>query len=138
MTSYFADIKRAIDGDTLMGLVDCDLKPLGISQFSLLPLRLVRINTEEINSINEAERIAAQAAKAEVERLVLNKTVRIDCYRLDPFKRPLVEMWIGTLNLSTHLLAAGFGKRYTLQQQMRIEKWYDVLPVNEQRKIFAT
>lgn len=132
---YTCDCKRVVDGDTLVGLLDTSRKDLARTEYSLFSLRLCRIDTEELNSPSESVRASAIAAKEFVIDAVLNKTVTVECKKLDLYKRPLVELIYGGLNLTDELLAAGHGRRVSVAFQMQHAKWYDKLPVNKKMKL---
>lgn len=90
---------RVIDGDTIEGTLD-----RGHNIFSQkLRVRLIGINTPELHSKIEEERIAAQAAKTFVsEALVMGKEYVFESCELDAFGRSLGLIYLDE-NLSSTL-----------------------------------
>jgi len=66
MYEYKANILRVVDGDTVDANVD-----LGFGVFTVIRLRLMEINTEELTDKNIEKRAMAVAAKQRVENLLI-------------------------------------------------------------------
>ncbi len=126
MIIYNASCIKVVDGDTVQLMIDCYLHKLGISQFTKLPCRLLRVNTPELNSPDDIQRGLALEAKEFLLRMVWNRAVTIIPKALDPYKRPLVELYLmdGT-NINQLIIENGYGVRMTLAKQLAQVKWYD-------------
>ena len=118
MAIFSATVKRVTDGDTVQLLIDCNLRILGISQFTLLPCRLLRVNTPELNSPDEDVRKRAVEAKTFLEGVLLGGAVTIHPKALDPYKRPLVELYVGSTNINDLVIKSGYGVVVSLKTQM--------------------
>jgi len=101
--TYTATVLRIVDGDTVELLID-----LGFTIHWRSTCRLYGINTPELNSPNEMDKIKAQAAKLLViDKLKINSKVLIQSKDLDKYGRPLVEIFFGKtygINLNDLLL----------------------------------
>lgn len=72
MYEYKANITRVVDGDTVDATVD-----LGFGIFTILRLRLMEINTEELTDKNMEKRSMAVAAKNRVQSLLLDNGTNV-------------------------------------------------------------
>lgn len=63
--TYYAEVKRVIDGDTLEVVID-----LGFDVLREETIRLMDIDTPEIRGVDEAEKAEGRRAKALVEQLI--------------------------------------------------------------------
>ncbi len=111
MYEYHATFIRAIDGDTVELLID-----QGLDNFRKIQVRLLVVNTKELNSKDPADRLKALNAKAFVEEELTGKRlfVRTIKDRTDGWKRYLAEIYVvGEVDsISTKLLAAGLADLY--------------------------
>ena len=104
-------VERVVDGDTVDVLLD-----LGFRVYKRVRIRVADVDTPEIyRPKDDAELQAGRAAKAEVERLVLDKPVMMSVFDEQSFSR-----WIGNVEFRTddggwadlagHLVEHGFGE----------------------------
>lgn len=116
MYEYNATIVNVVDGDTVDALVD-----LGFHITHKIRLRLAYIDTKELNSKVESDRILANAAKKRVEELVLNKKVLIETYKTDKYGRYIADVYFNEqivglglqfTSLNELLLNEGLAERY--------------------------
>ena len=114
-------VTRVIDGDTLEVLIPSDTPGWNVHR-----VRLAGLNTPELasrcttSSARSKERLLAYKAKAFVEEKI-NGIVRIDKVGQDSFNRPLVEVWVGDINLNLILLDSGHARPYI--QNTRGQQW---------------
>lgn len=85
---YKAKCFNVVDGDT----VDVDID-LGFRSSRVERLRLLYIDTPEMNSKIESERLAAQAAKQFTFSKIFGKEIRIRTHKSDSFGRWLAEVY---------------------------------------------
>lgn len=105
---YLGHVTRVIDGDTVDIFVD-----LGFKVFLEIRFRLARIDTKEMNSKDLTEKMLAIAAKAELETLILDKTVKILTGKGDKYGRWVCEIWTeGGINISDYLLEKKLASPY--------------------------
>jgi micrococcal nuclease len=101
--TYTATVLRIIDGDTVELLID-----LGFTIHWKSACRFYGINTPELNSTNEMDKIKAQAAKLMVmDKLPIGSKILIQSKDLDKYGRPLVEIYYGKgygINLNDQLV----------------------------------
>jgi micrococcal nuclease len=88
---YAAEAVRVIDGDTIDVILD-----FGFSLKQKMRLRLAGINTPELRSKDEAERVRAQEAKTFVEEQVFYMTRDSQTSPIITHKVPLVVKTIKT------------------------------------------
>jgi len=113
MYQYKAKVTKVIDGDTFDAIVD-----LGFNVYTHVRFRLEGIDTPELKSKIEAERFHALAAKAELERLILNQDVILSSSKGD-IKEAVYNRWQAAVSLpldfgkdvATILKANGFEKK---------------------------
>jgi micrococcal nuclease len=105
---YNAKIINVVDGDTVDVIVD-----LGFYISFSQRLRLKDIDTSELNSPDQGERIKAQAAKAWM-LVHLNKNVIIETKKKDKYGRFLADIYIEGVekSLNTQLLEAKLATKY--------------------------
>lgn len=96
--TYKAIVVRVLDGDTAELIID-----LGFTVKWKSTCRFYGINTAELHSKDENERISANAAK-DFTKKYLNEgsVVLIKSKELDKYGRPLVDIYCGE-NYSVHL-----------------------------------
>jgi micrococcal nuclease len=105
---YVGKIIKIVDGDTVDILVD-----LGFHTYLQDRFRLAKINTAEINSKIEDEKILAQNAKAWMDKH-LGKDVIFKSIKRDKYGRYLAELFLINENtsLNQQLLDSGLAKPY--------------------------
>ncbi|MEM9007193.1 MAG: thermonuclease family protein [Cyanobacteria bacterium P01_F01_bin.86] len=73
---YRAFCVHVVDGDTFDIILD-----LGIMQYSVIAVRLLGVNTPELNASNEIEREQAKAARDRVQQLIFEQPLLISTYK---------------------------------------------------------
>lgn len=108
---YFATLNRVVDGDTVWLDVD-----LGFRTYGKLDFRLYGINTPELVG---ATRMAALAAKAELERLLRLGPLTINTHKADAADKYgrwlatiIVHTKTGPLCVNEALVSGGFAVKY--------------------------
>ena len=92
MYTYKAQVVRVIDGDTVVLNID-----LGFKIYHVMSCRLAGVNAPELNSKDEAVKLAAVASKEFLmSMLPVGEIVTIESKRLDKYGRALV--WIDGIN----------------------------------------
>ena len=108
MYQYKAIVERVVDGDTVVLNID-----LGFTVHWKSSCRLWGINTPELNSKDQAERLKALEAKDFVAtNLPVGSEVIIHSKQLDKFGRPLVEIHTRGMVINNELVANGLAKDY--------------------------
>jgi micrococcal nuclease len=106
---YNAKVIKVVDGDTVDMMVD-----LGFGTFVKERFRLAFINTPEINSAVESERLLAIEAKTYVSAY-LNQDVTIKSHKKDKYGRYLAEIFVQDgvpESLNDRLVKSGLAKIY--------------------------
>ena len=89
----------------------------GIDSPEMKPLLSVANRDKEIE--------AAKAAKAELEKLVLNKIVVMECGKWDKYGRLLAVLHVSDankiINVNSHMILSGFGYRYNGGKKQQFE-----------------
>jgi len=110
MYEYVAKITRVVDGDT----VDADVD-IGFNVHVQERFRLYGINTPEVHSKDQKEKVAGEAAKTRLMGLVLGKVVAIKTMKDDQEK---YGRYLATLvtddkvNVNDLLVKEGLAKPY--------------------------
>ena len=104
---YHATVDRVIDGDTLICNVD-----LGFHCYAKVHVRLLGINTPELNSRDQMERLKAQDAKLFLTNMLKDKTFVLRSSKTEKFGRWLGEIFIDDLNVANVMLFNGLGVPY--------------------------
>jgi micrococcal nuclease len=110
---YRAQVVRVIDGDTIVADVD-----VGFDMAIRKHLRLLRVDTSELNSPIEEDREHARMAKVFVEESIPPSTkIVVKTEKGDSFGRYLAEVYYRDLfgqelNISDELVRLGLGKEY--------------------------
>lgn len=104
---YRATVKNVVDGDTLDLEID-----MGFRCKSDHRVRLLRVDTFEMNARDLIERQKAIAARNLVVDRALGKSVMIQTVKADSFGRYLAEVWIDGVNLNDELLRDGLAVEY--------------------------
>lgn len=105
---YKAVCTRVIDGDTVQLVID-----VGFYLKAEHRIRLLGVDTPELNDKDESKRELAKKAKARVEELLLGETVFVQTSKADSFGR-----WLGIItlpdgrNLGTVLIQEGLAEPY--------------------------
>jgi micrococcal nuclease len=109
MYNYKAKIVRVVDGDTVDAIID-----LGFKVQIKERLRLYGINTPETRTRDKEEKKRGLAAKAFVEKRILNREVFVDVSQGEgKFGRYLAIIYYnGTTNLNKELVEKGYAKSY--------------------------
>ncbi len=111
--TYKAKYVKTVDGDTVDVFLD-----VGFHAHRRERLRLLRVDTPEMNSKNAAERSKAKLAKSHVHAfLACAREIRVQTHKSDAFGRYLAEIWYrvdsdyaGWDNLGDVLLQMKLGK----------------------------
>lgn len=107
MYTYNAKIINIVDGDTVDAEID-----LGFKLYTVQRLRLIDIDTEEMNDPDQNLKDLARSAKKYMQDNLLGKTVKINTYKSDSFGRYLVEIYIDKFNVNDYLLESGLAKKW--------------------------
>lgn len=107
MYSYKAKIINIVDGDTVDAEIDVGFKIKIIHR-----LRLLHIDTEEMNSKDTQLKELAKAAKTYLIENLLNQTVTIQTHKSDSFGRYLAEIYIKDLYLNEHLVELNLARQW--------------------------
>ena len=102
-----AKVVNVVDGDTID--VDVDL---GFTIRTKQRVRLARINTHEMNSVDPIHRDLAKRSKGLLEHLVLNLPVVIKTSKTDLYGRYVAEVLVGGVNVSDHMVEVGLAEVY--------------------------
>lgn len=109
MYEYKCKVLKVIDGDT----VDCEID-LGFNIKMIKRVRLLGVNTSELNSKIEEERNKARAAKEYVENIKSSVTrIKTELDKSDSFGRVLGKLYIeDDVSINDLLLAEGLAIPY--------------------------
>ncbi len=105
-------VMRVVDGDTIDAQIN-----FGFSLYQVHRLRLLRVDTPELNSTDEALRAKALQAKEFVIKAVMDREVILETVKSDSFGRYLAEVYYTDLdgvqcNLSENLIANGLAQPF--------------------------
>jgi len=106
---YKAKVTRVVDGDT----IDVDID-LGFDLTLKQRLRLYGINTPEIRSRDPIEKASGLKSKKFLanELKKSDNVIDIKVHGTGKFGRPLVEIYIGSLNINQLLIENGYAVPY--------------------------
>lgn len=107
---YRATVVRIVDGDTVVGTVD-----RGFYDYSEKYIRLAGINAPELNSPDPEVRAAGQAAKEYLAQILpIGSEFWINSKKLDPYKRPIAEIFLPnqTISINDQMIQAGHAVKY--------------------------
>ena len=104
---YKAKIIKVIDGDTVDAIID-----VGFRQFTTQRLRLLGIDTPELNDKDITLREKAKEAKTYLENLILNKDVIVNTFKSDSFGRWLGVIYLNDENINERLITEGYALRW--------------------------
>lgn len=99
---YKAKIVNVVDGDTVDAVVN-----VGFKMTSTQRLRLLDVDTAEMNDKDPILRAKALAAKVWMIDQVLNKDVMIKTEKSDVFGRYLAYIYVGERNINEELKQLG-------------------------------
>jgi micrococcal nuclease len=103
---YRAQCVRVVDGDTVDLYVDC-----GFYQYAKLRFRLIGIDTPELNSKDQGERLKALEAKQFTVDMLKpapvsdNWSLLVKTYKSDSFGRWLCDIYADGVQLNAELLS---------------------------------
>jgi micrococcal nuclease len=104
---YKATITNIVDGDTVDAIID-----VGFRQFTTQRLRLLGIDTPELNDKVLENRDKAKQAKEYLASLILGKSVIVQTSKSDSFGRWLGTIYLDDLNINEHLIETGHAIRW--------------------------
>lgn len=107
MYSYNAKIINVVDGDTVDAEID-----LGFKIKITHRLRLIDVDTEEMNDPDPQRRQLAKTAKDYLIEKLLNQTVKINTYKADSFGRYLAEIYIDKFCVNDYLIESGLARKW--------------------------
>ncbi len=90
------------DGDS--STIELDL---GLKIYHRTNCRLAGINTPELNDPDPAMRIKAFAARDRLKELLTGKQIIVYSHKLDKFGRPLVTIYIDSVNINQQMITEG-------------------------------
>ena len=100
---------KVYDGDTITLAAKL---PYAESPLYRFRVRLNGIDTPEIKGSSEDEKTAAKMAKEYVEKLALNKYVRLENVSTEKYGRILADVYVGELNINQNLLKERYAVPY--------------------------
>ncbi len=98
-----AQVDRVSDGDTVIATT---------SEGTKLRLRLLGIDAPEIPHGNKAGQPFGEEARDYLDHLVGGKTIRVDAYGPDRYKRILAVLWDGPIIINLLMVAMGYAEMY--------------------------
>jgi micrococcal nuclease len=98
-----ATVERVSDGDTLIAVSE---------NVTRLRLRLLGIDAPEIPHGAKGGQPFGQEARQFLERLVAGRSIRVETFGPDVYKRILAVVWVGDINVNLELVRAGLAERY--------------------------
>jgi micrococcal nuclease len=101
--SVVATVERVADGDTLMATTEDSTR---------LRIRLLGIDAPEMPHGRKPGQAYAEEARRHLVRLVLNRTVRVELFRSDAYRRLLAVIWYDGANLNVEMVRSGFAEVY--------------------------
>ena len=104
---FKAAVHNVVDGDTIDVLID-----LGFGIYTQQRLRLARINTPEMNSKVEEERVKAAQARQFLYDTIHDKDVIVNTTSKDKYGRYIAEVLLGDKNISDLILEKNLAKLY--------------------------
>lgn len=107
MYHYNARIINIVDGDTVDAEID-----VGFKIKILHRLRLLHVDTEEMNSKDPQLRELAKAAKDYLVENLLDQSVTIRTQKSDSFGRYLAEIYINEVHLNEQLIDLKLARRW--------------------------
>ena len=125
--TYTGTVVRVVDGDTIDVKLERDTtitvdlgfyiyETVEMKRYTIQRLRLNGIDTPELRGAPD-KGVAGRAAKAEVERLLTGRKLRVETYKGDKYGRWLADVYVLSegeedIDLVKHLIENGYGKPY--------------------------
>ncbi len=98
-----AEVERVSDGDTITAITSNQTK---------LRLRLLGIDAPEVPHGDKPGQPFGEEAKDYLDHLIGGKTVRVDAYGPDEYKRVLAVVWDDQVNVNLLMVAMGYAEVY--------------------------
>ena len=89
--------------------------------------RLEEIDSAEIKSKNNAERIHAIKSRDYLKELILNKIVQVKCGKFDKYGRLLVYIDINNIQINEHLVTHGYAYNYNGGTKIDFDTWKSII-----------
>lgn len=103
---FDAKVVKVYDGDT----ITVAFKYFG--KYYKFNCRLLGIDTPELKSKNEHEKMLAEKAKSFLIDSIYNRKVKIQTRKWDKYGRLLVVVYLNFANINSHMIQQGFAKEY--------------------------
>ena len=100
---------KVYDGDTITIASKMPYENSPLFRFSV---RLNGIDTPEIKSKNETEKILAKKARDSLSQLIMNKHVTLQNVKNEKYGRILADVYLGELHLNKWMIDQSFGVEY--------------------------
>ncbi len=100
-STLIAKVDRVSDGDTIMAITSNQTK-----------LRLLGIDAPEVPHGEKPGQPYGEEARDYLEHLIGGKTVRVDAYGPDEYKRVLAVVWDEQINANLLMVAMGYAEVY--------------------------
>ena len=100
---------KVYDGDTI---TIASKMPYETSPLFRFNVRLNGIDTPEIKSKNEKEKIHAKKARDSLSQLIMNKHVTLQNVKNEKYGRILADVYLGELHLNKWMIDQSFGVAY--------------------------
>ena len=104
----YCKVIKVYDGDTIT-VASRLPNDLNIYRFSV---RLVGIDTPEMRTNNERDRVNAVRARDALSRMILEKVVELRNIRIEKYGRLLAEVYLESLNMSEWMLYNKYAVEY--------------------------
>ena len=104
--TFNARVIGVYDGDTITVIFNFK------GELSRWSCRLAGIDTPELKTKNEKEKIAAIKARDFLRECVLDKVVKIECGEFDKYGRLLVTVFYEGVNVNLDLISKGYAIAY--------------------------
>ena len=98
-----ATVERVSDGDTITALT---------SEGTKLRIRLLGVDAPEVPHGSKPGQPYGEEARDYLDHLIGGKTVRVDAYGPDKYKRVLAVVWDGQINVNLLMVAMGYAEPY--------------------------
>lgn len=96
-------VERVSDGDTIMAMTAKQTK---------LRIRLLGIDAPEVPHGDKPGQSFGEVARDYLDHLIGGKTVRVDAYGPDEYKRVLAVVWDEQININLLMVAMGYAEVY--------------------------
>ena len=101
--TLIASVQRVSDGDTITAIMENQTK---------LRIRLLGIDAPEVPHGTKPGQPYGEEARDYVDHLIGGKTVRVDAYAPDKYRRILAVVWDGQVNVNLLIVAMGYAEVY--------------------------